>query len=147
MGLVIDTSALVAIERSRTASTAAEAWRPLLERVGTMPIVLPSIVYAELMVGVELADTAGRARARQARVDALVERLTVADFDGGCARVWARLFAEQSVKGQRLPSNHLAVAATAIHLGFGVLVGPADERHFRTVEGLEVVVMEADARA
>jgi predicted nucleic acid-binding protein len=75
-------------------------------------------------------------------VDALADRLQVADFDAGCARVWARLFAEQGLKGQRIPSNDLAVAATAMHLGFGVLVGPADERHFRAVEGLEVVVME-----
>lgn len=145
MGLVVDTSALVAIERSRTSTDVLEPWRALLERVGTTPIVLPSIVYAELMVGVELADTDERAHARQTRVDALADRLQVADFDAGCARVWARLFAEQSLKGQRIPSNDLAVAATALHLGFGVLVGPADERHFRAVEGLEVVVMEAAA--
>jgi predicted nucleic acid-binding protein len=145
VGLVVDTSALVAIERSRTSSDALESWRPLLARVGTTPIVLPSIVYAELLVGVALADTDERARARQTRVDALADRLQVADFDAGCARVWARLFAEQSLKGQRVPSNDLAVAATAIHLGFGVLVGPTDERHFRAVEGLEVVVMEAGA--
>lgn len=148
MGLVIDTSALVAIERGRTAPEGTEAWRPLLDRVGTTPIVLPSIVYAELMVGVELADSDERARIRQARIDALADRVPMADFDAGCARVWARLFAEQSLKGQRIPSNDLAVAATAIHLGFGVLVGPTDERHFRAVEGLEVVVMAgASARA
>ena len=32
-----------------------------------------------------------------------------------------------------IPSNDLAVAATAQHLGFGVLVGPLDEHHFRRV--------------
>jgi predicted nucleic acid-binding protein len=35
-----------------------------------------------------------------------------------------------------IPSNDLAVAATALHLDFGVLVGPKDERHFRRVPQL-----------
>ena len=43
-----------------------------------------------------------------------------------------------SRRGQLIPSNDLAVAATAQHLGFGVLVGPSDEHHFRRVSGLRV---------
>lgn len=140
MGLVIDTSALVALERARAADPDT-TWAPLLERHGSAPIVLPAVVYAELLVGVHLADSDERARARQVRIDALAHRLPLAEFDGGCARVWARLFAEQSVKGQRVPANHLAVAATAVHLGFGVLVGPGDERHFRAIDGLDIVVV------
>lgn len=143
MGLVLDTSALVAIERSRPDTEPAGMWAPLVEQFGTTPIVLPAIVYAELLVGVQLSDTDQRARSRSARVDALAERLPVVTFDGGCGRVWARLFAEQSVKGQRIPANDLIVAATALHLGYGVLVGPTDERHFRAVEGLQVEVLRA----
>ena len=37
-----------------------------------------------------------------------------------------------------IPGNDLMVAATALQLGFGVLVGPQDERHFRAVPKLEV---------
>jgi hypothetical protein len=36
-----------------------------------------------------------------------------------------------------------AVAASAVYLGFGVLVGPADEQHFRRVPGLRVVALPA----
>ena len=32
----------------------------------------------------------------------------------------------------------IAVAATALQLGFGVVVGPQDEAHFRSVPGLRV---------
>ena len=35
----------------------------------------------------------------------------------------------------------LAVAAIALQLGFGVLVGPNGEAHFRRVEGLRVEVL------
>lgn len=88
MGLVLDTSALVAIERHRAGSGQAGVWAPLVEQFGSTPVVLPAIVYAELLVGVELADTAARSRSRAARVDALAERLPVVPFEGGCARVW-----------------------------------------------------------
>ena len=58
---------------------------------------------------------------------------------------WARLFSTLSRAGQLIPANDLAVAATAVHLGFGVLVGPADERHFRLVPGLRVEILSAPA--
>jgi predicted nucleic acid-binding protein len=45
-----------------------------------------------------------------------------------------------------IPSNDLAVAATALELGYGVLVGPRDEGHFRQVPGLRIVVLP-EARA
>jgi hypothetical protein len=35
----------------------------------------------------------------------------------------------------------MSVSATALELGFGVLVGPEDEVHFRQVEGLKVSVL------
>ena len=40
-----------------------------------------------------------------------------------------------------LPSNDMAVAATALHLGYGVLIGPPDEAHFRSVPDLRVEVL------
>jgi hypothetical protein len=33
------------------------------------------------------------------------------------------------------------VAATALQLGFGVVVGAADEQHFRRVPGLDVLLL------
>ena len=58
------------------------------------------------------------------------------EFDVAIARVWADLFATLSRAGRPIPANGLAVAATASHLGYAVLVGPRDEAHFRRVPGL-----------
>jgi len=69
VGLVIDTSALVAVERS------AITWEGVLPSIGDGPTVLPAIVYAELLVGVQMADTPSRATARQAKIDALLTRV------------------------------------------------------------------------
>lgn len=136
MGLVIDTSALVWLERagadweSRIAAGRAEE-----------DAVLPAIVYAELMSGVYLADSARRAAARRAMVDALVARVPIVELGREIAERWALLFARLSRTGEPIPSNDLTVAATALQLGFAVLVGPADEQHFRRVPELDVLAL------
>ena len=137
MGLVIDTSALVAAER------AGGSWEQAVEGIGGEAVVVPAIVYAELLVGVELADDAGRATRRRERVEALVARVPVVEFGAGAAAEWGRLFAALSRVGRPVPANDLAVAATARFLDFGVLVGPRDEEHFRAVPGLRVVTLAA----
>lgn len=65
----------------------------------------------------------------------------IVDFDASIAEHWAELFALLSRRGHLIPSNDLAVAATARYLDFGVLVGPDDERHFRGVPDLHVVLI------
>lgn len=138
MGLVIDTSALIAVERHSADLKGEAAWARLFPQLASEPVVLPAIVLAEVLVGVAMADTAMRAAARRARVDALVAHVPVVDFDSEVAEEWARLFASLSRQGRLIPSNDLAVAATAVRLQFGVLVGPSDEKHFKMVDGLRV---------
>lgn len=134
MGLVMDTSALVAVERG------ASSWPPEIAEEG---VVLPAVVLAELLVGVRLADSPARAASRQKKVDALLARVPVVDFGTAVAERWADLFAALRATGSLIPSNDLAVAATALHLGFGVLVGPSGEDHFRRVPALRVEVLLA----
>ena len=130
MGLVIDTSALVALER------ATDGWEELLGSAADEEAVIPAIVLAELLVGVRLADRPERESARRAQIEALTTRFPVVEFTGAIAEQWADVFAALSRTGMMIPSNDLMVAATALYLGFGVLVGPRDERHFRRVPSL-----------
>ena len=140
MGVVVDTSALVAAECRRETGPSGDplTWKGLLGRLANEAAVLPAAAYAELLVGVHLAANARRAAARRARIDALAARVPIVDFDAAIARRWARLFADLRRTGEIIPANDLAVAATALHLGFGVLVGPSGEEHFRRVSGLRV---------
>jgi predicted nucleic acid-binding protein len=131
----MDTSALVSLERR------GDSWDGLLEVAGDEPVALPAAAYAELLAGVLLADTPERAARRRARVEALVSRVPVVDFDAGIAQRWAELFAALHRQGRLIPANDLAVAATALHLGFTVLVGSSAEEHFRRVDGLRVEVL------
>lgn len=135
MGLLIDTSAMVALERD------PRGWERLTDVMGAEHTAIPAIVLAELLAGVALAETPARAAGRRAKIDAMTARVLVVDFDESIAARWAQLFALLHRGGALIPSNDLAVAATALHLDFGVLVGPPGERHFRRVPGLRVEVL------
>ena len=132
MGILIDTSALVALERRPI------PWDQAFEQLGNESAALPAIVLAELLVGVEMADGDRRKRERRAKIDALVSRIPVVEFGAEFAPTWAMLFTVLQKSGKLIPSNDLMVAATAIQIGFGVLVGPTDEAHFRRVPNLRV---------
>lgn len=132
MGLVIDTSALIAIERGQIDLDDA------LTRLGDDAAALPAIVLAELLAGVRLANSPGRSAARQSKIDALTARVPVVAFGRAEAERWAEIFSALQRDGTPIPANDLMVAATALELGFGVLVGPRDEAHFRRVAGLRV---------
>lgn len=137
MGLVIDTSALVTLER------AGSRWEHLVSAFAAEPLAMPAIVYAEILVGVFLADSAERAARRRTRLDALADLVPIVEFDRQVAAVWADLFATLLRAGTMIPANDMAVAATALHLDYGVCVGPADERHFHSVPGLRVETLPA----
>jgi len=102
---------------------------------------LPAIVWTEALIGVRLAADADRAARRQTRLEAIRRITGIEDFNPVIAEHYADIFSELSRKGRLIPQNDIAVAATARALGFGVLIGPADEAHFHQVNGLTVKVL------
>jgi tRNA(fMet)-specific endonuclease VapC len=134
MGLILDTSALVAWERAQE-----EGREGLLD--GRENLVMPAVVWAEALAGVRLADSARWAARRLARLEALRRLMGVEPFTAEMAEHHADIFAELTHDGTMIPQNDIMVAATARHLGCGVLVGPKDEARFRRVGGLAVIVL------
>ncbi|NBB80387.1 MAG: PIN domain-containing protein [Verrucomicrobia bacterium] len=134
MGLILDTSALIALERFR-----AEPDRVTLD--SNEIYVLPAIVWAEALVGVRMAADSSKAARRLARLEAIRRVTGVEDFSDVVAEHYADIFSELSRSGILIPQNDIAVAATARRLDFGVLVGPQDEAHFRRVPNLDVQVL------
>jgi predicted nucleic acid-binding protein len=137
MGLILDTSAIVAWERALDAgkSISLDAGEELL---------LPAVVWAEALAGVRLADSAQRAARRMSRLEAIRRLTGVEPFTAETAEHHADIFAELTQGGTMIPQNDIAVAATARSLGCGVLVGPKDEVHFRRIADLEVKVLVAE---
>ena len=137
MGLVLDTSALIELERALGSGRT-----PKLPADDT--IVLPAVVWAEALIGVRMADSATRAARRRARLEAIRVRTGIEPFTAEIAEHYADIYAELGSQGALIPQNDMAVAATARSLGFGVMVGPDDEAHFRRVADVPVTVISCN---
>ena len=135
MGVIIDTSAIVELERQRA------SWDRVLVKVGDEPVFLPAIVWGELMAGVHLADSVPRALKRREKLDKLRELVAVLPFNVEIAEAWAELFAELQRAGTPIPANDLCVAATARVHGHRILVSSMDEAHYRLVSGANVLTL------
>ncbi len=135
MGVILDTSALVALERQLDRPT-------LPEQLAESRLWMPAIVWAEALIGVRLAGGAVKAAQRRARLAEIRDLTTIVHFDERIAEHYADIYYECARKGRLIPQNDMAVSATARALESAVLVGSADEAHFRLVKNLEVVVLK-----
>jgi len=102
--LILDTSVLVAAERSRRQLDSIIADED--------DVVIAAITAAELLVGVHLADDAHRAR-RASFVEAVLTAIPVEDYDLVVARAHARLLAHVRRTGRPRGAHDMLIAATA----------------------------------
>lgn len=130
MGILIDTSVLVALEREgRFPSTAGEA-------LESEPVFLAAITASELLHGVHRADSASRRGRREKFVETILEAVPVLPFDLLVAREHARIWADLSRSGRLIGAHDMQIAATGIAHDLGLLT--ANRREFERVEGLLV---------
>lgn len=132
MGVLIDTSVLVELERSG----AGAADRPALQRLAGSPAYLAAITASELLHGVHRAAGAARRARRQAFVEALLDLLPVVPFDLTAARVHAGLWVELRERGEMIGAHDLLIAATALARDLTLLTH--NLREFERLEGLRV---------
>jgi tRNA(fMet)-specific endonuclease VapC len=128
MGLIIDSSLLIAAERRRFDLEAfIEAEAPM------EAIFITSVTASELLHGVHRA-TPERRAAREAYVEFILGDLPILAFDLPSARRHARLWASLEVSGNRIGAHDMMIAA--ICLRFGHKLATLNEGEFIRVEGL-----------
>jgi len=130
MGLIFDTSVLIALERSASPLEEAISGREE-EAFG-----ICAITAAELLHGVHRADSPARRLVREAFVEKIIEIFPVFPFDLASARIYARLWASLHKKGAALGAHDVMIAATAISLGYALLT--SDAEHFGRIDGLSL---------
>ena len=130
MGIVVDSSSLIAAERGQLDLQA-------LSRRASEELVVAAITASELLHGVHRLSGASRARAERF-VESLLALLPVVPFDLDVARTHAALAASLSTRGTPVGAHDLLIAATAISLDY--VVATRDLRSFRRIEGLDVIV-------
>lgn len=130
MGVLIDSSVLIAAERGRLDLDARARGRAD-EAIG-----IATITASELLHGVHRADSATRRHRREAWVESVLAAIPVLPFDLTAARIHARLWAELLAAGAMVGAHDLLVASTALAAGFSVAT--RDLRSFPHIPGLPV---------
>lgn len=131
MGLMLDTSVLIADERGKFDMP------NFLRQFPAAPPVIAAITASELLHGVERADDPIRKTNRRVRVEHILSSLFVESFDLKQARVHAQVWAELARRGQLIGPHDLQIAAAALALDHDVATLNVTE--FRRVNGLKVV--------
>jgi tRNA(fMet)-specific endonuclease VapC len=130
MGVILDTSVLIALERGAQGSEKLAAGR---ERE---PFGISVITVAELLHGVHRADTEKRRLTRSAFVEKIIQSFPVYPFDLNASRIYARVWANLAKKGMTVGAHDLMIASTAIALGFSVVT--ADVRDYGKVKEVTI---------
>lgn len=126
MGLLVDTSVFVALERGQTG--------PAFD--SDEQVALCSATASELLHGVHRADASQRREKRRAFVESILARFEVLPIDLPTARIHAQLWADLRSQGQSIGAHDLLIAATAAHHELKILT--ANVRDFARVPGLMV---------
>jgi predicted nucleic acid-binding protein len=129
MAIVVDSSIVVAFERRRF-----DLERLLAEH---SPAAIAGITAAELLIGVERADTPERRARREEFVANILARIPIIPFDIAQARLFAVHFADLTQRGEKIGDRDLQIAATALSLGYQIATLNVDE--FKRVSGLELI--------
>ena len=129
MGLILDSSVLIAAERGLLDLAVA------LGDHRDETFAISAVTASELLHGMHRVTASKRART-EAFVEGILEKLPVLAFDIRSARVHARLWAEAVATGSSVGERDLLIAATALAHDYGVIT--RDERSFRRIPGLRV---------
>ena len=129
MGIVVDSSSLVAAERGDLDLSR------LVTGAGDEAVAVSAITAAELLHGVERLSGVRRVRA-QRFVEELLDRMPVVPFDVDVARVHATLSADLRARGQMFGAHDLIIAATAVFLDYDIAT--RDLRSFPKIKSLRV---------
>lgn len=138
MGLILDTSVLIAAEKGVFALPA------LFTAHAEEPFFIAAITATELLHGVERADSAPRRKKRAAFVEAVLEDFEPIDYDLPVARRHAALWAALEKKGRRIGPYDLLIAATALQHDLALVT--LNRAEFSQVPGLRLIATKPFAR-
>ncbi len=130
MGLIIDTSILISIERSSLNID------KLIEGREDEAFGISAISVSELLHGVHRADSQKRRLKREAYVEKIIELMFIYPFDLTVSRIYARIWADLAKKNVRIGAHDLIIASTAISLGFSVAT--YDLRDYKKIKSLTI---------
>jgi tRNA(fMet)-specific endonuclease VapC len=136
VGILLDSSILVAFERRRFD----------LEQflANQAPPAIAAITAAELLIGVERANTPQRRSRRESFVQNIFDRVPIIPFEMTQARLFAIHFADLVARGQMIGDRDLQIAVTALSIDFDLAT--LNEGEFKRVSGLRLADVSANVK-
>ena len=134
LGLILDSSVIIAAERKR--QTVEELLASVGRTFGEIEIAISAVTLAELVHGVARANTPQVRENRRAFIDELKKHVPVHSITDSTAEIAGQLSGEQAAKGITLPADDLLIGASAIEQGYAVAT--LNARHFQRIPGLRI---------
>jgi tRNA(fMet)-specific endonuclease VapC len=131
MGLILDSSVLIAAERGLFDMEAFVEAEAAMEN-----LFIASVTASEMLHGVHRAAPERRAR-RDGFVNSLISQTPILSFDLPAAQRHAELWAILEASGNQIGSHDMLIAATCLR--FGHRLATLKEEIFGKVNGLELV--------
>jgi predicted nucleic acid-binding protein len=135
MGLILDSSVLIAAERQ--GQNARQMLATISGKVGNTEVAISVVTLIELAHGAARADTQQRKAKRQQFIQELLMALPIHPVTLSIALRTGQIDGDNQAKGIRLPLSDLLIGVTALELGYGVATG--NLRHFQMIPGLSVL--------
>jgi predicted nucleic acid-binding protein len=135
LGVVLDSSVLIAAERHKL--TAAAAIESIQKSIGELPVVLSAITVAEIGHGIYRAQSVEARARRRTFLDDLKATVPIYPLTDSTAEIIARVSGEQAAKGINLPMADLLIAASALELGYAIAT--TNVRDFERIPGLQLI--------
>jgi hypothetical protein len=131
MGLIIDSSIIIAAEKGVIDFSKLPSDRP---------IYISVVTVTELLVGVLRANTEERRIKRSAFVEHVINSIGSIEFGVSEARIYAQVLQDLFVAGITIGTHDAMIGATAITHGYCVLT--MNGKDFKRIKGLSVLTDE-----
>lgn len=135
MGLILDSSVLIATERQ--GKNARQVLTAIARDLGEVEVGISVVTLIELAHGAARADTPDRKSNRHKFIEELLTAMPVYPVTASIALRTGQVDGENQMRGLRLPLADLLIGVTALELGQSVYT--ANPRHFNQLQGLSVV--------
>jgi tRNA(fMet)-specific endonuclease VapC len=133
MGLIVDSSVLIAAERGKL------DWNAFVRKWSSEPLFMASITLSELWHGYHRT-TGSNMEKRRGFIQELEAGIPILEFAAKEALIHARIWADMEIIGRRIGPHDMMIAAIA--LANEHAVATLNESEFGRVSGLKLVAMK-----
>jgi len=137
MGLILDSSIIVAAERRR--DTPNQLLRDISSLAGDQEVAISTIGLTEIVHAVYRAPSISMRLRREAFIHDLLAFVEVMPYTRSTAFLAGKIDGEQRAIGITIPSMDLLIGATALEIRYSVVT--ANLRHFKLIPGLNVIAL------